>query len=223
MKHEDTETTLAQQQAEELDNMSPEAVSSSDQTEVVGTGENTPQYFPVSEGKLITLYILSFGLYGVYWFYKNWTLLQPRLDKKIFPVMRAIFSIFFTHSLFKLISQSAENLDRKHKFNANLMATVFVAAVVISNILDRVPVNSGMPDMLSDNTMIIISLIIFLLSTYPLAAVQATVNRLNNDILGYLNHRYSAWNYLLIITGGLLWLMLLLGLLADSMGLVPAH
>ena len=73
---------IAQQQAEELDNMSPEAVSSSDQTEVVvGIDENTPQYFPVSEGKLITLYILSFGLYGVYWFYKNWTLLQPRMRR----------------------------------------------------------------------------------------------------------------------------------------------
>ena len=223
MKHEDTETTPAQQQAEELDSMSPETVRSNDPAEVVGTGENTLQYFPVSEGKLITLYILSFGLYGVYWFYKNWTLQQPRLDKKIFPVMRAVFSIFFTHSLFKLISQSAANLDRKHRFNANLMATIFVAAVVISNILDRVSVNSGMPDTLSDNTMIIISLIIFLLSSYPLVVVQATVNRLNNDILGFLNHRYSAWNYLLIITGGLLWLMLLLGLLADSMGLVPAH
>ena len=38
------------------------------------TEENKIDFFPVSEGKLITLYILSFCVYGVYWFYKNWKL-----------------------------------------------------------------------------------------------------------------------------------------------------
>ncbi len=45
--------------------------------------KNSTAFFPVSEGKLITLYILSFGLYGVYWFYKNWKLQQKSMDKKI--------------------------------------------------------------------------------------------------------------------------------------------
>ena len=129
-----------------------------DQADDITTSENTLEYFPVSEGKLITLYILSFGLYGVYWFYRNWTLQQARMDKKIFPVLRAIFSIFFTHSLFRQINKSAEHLDEEHKFNANLMATLFVAAVVISNVLDRLSVNTGILQALSDNTVIIISL-----------------------------------------------------------------
>ena len=223
MNEPGTEIKSCDDPAESLNNMRSEPVANdNDQADEIATSEDTLEYFPVSEGKLITLYILSFGLYGVYWFYKNWTLQQARMDKKIFPLMRAIFSIFFTHSLFRRIKHSAHNLEKKHSFNANLMATLFVVAVVISNLLDRVSVNSGMLDMLSDNTMIIISLIIFLLSAYPLAAVQATVNRLNNDILGYLNHKYSAWNYLLIFIGGLLWLMLLLGLLTNSMGLAPA-
>jgi hypothetical protein len=102
------------------------------------------------------------------------------------------------------------------------MATLFVAAVVIGNTLDRLSVNTGILQSLSDNTVIIISLVIFLLSVYPLVAVQATVNRINNDMLGYLNHRYSIWNYLLIASGSILWLMVVLGLLAESMGLVPA-
>lgn len=179
------------------------------------------EFFPVSEGKLITLYILSFGLYGVYWFYKNWKLQQPKMDKKIFPVLRAIFSIFFTHSLFNRINKSAQKLEDKHRFNANLLATLFVGAVIVSNVLDRVSVNTSVLDMLSDNAVIISSLIIFLLSAYPLVVVQATVNRINNDILGYLNHRYSLWNYLLIVAGIASWIMLALGILAQSMGLVP--
>jgi hypothetical protein len=51
--------------------------------------------------------------------------------------------------------------------------------------------------------------------------VQATVNRINNDMLGYLNHKYSVWNYLLIALGVIAWLMLAMGLLAESLGLVP--
>ena len=187
--------------------------------------ENQPEFFPVSEGKLITLYILSFGLYGIYWFYKNWKLQQPKMDKKIFPVMRAIFSIFFTHALFNRINKSAENqnLEQKHKFNANLLATIFVAAVIIGNLLDPVSMSTSILESLTSKTVITASLVIFIISVYPMVTVQATVNRINNDILGYLNYKYSLWNYLLIVLGALIWLMLAMGLLAQSMGLVPVQ
>jgi hypothetical protein len=204
---------------EDVQQATPE-VSNDTDTETDGS-ESELQYFPVSEGKLITLYIFSFGLYGVYWFYKNWKLQQPTMDKNIFPLLRAIFSIFFTHSLFNRINRSAEHLEQKHKFNANLLATFFVVAVVVGNLLDRVAVNISLLENLSDNTLIITSLIIFLSSAYPLAAVQATVNRINNDILGYLNYKYSLWNYLLIAIGTIFWALVALALLADSMGLVP--
>ena len=179
------------------------------------------KFFPVSEGKLITLYILSFGLYGVYWFYKNWKLQQPLMDKKIYPVWRAIFSIFFTHSLFKRIDQQAVNLAQQDKFNANILATFFVAAIVISNVLDRLSTTSLLQNMTS-STVIITSLVLFLLSTYPLVRVQATVNRINHDMLGYLNHKYSLWNYVLIVFGAVFWFMLAMGLLVESLGLVVA-
>lgn len=192
-----------------------------DNDKETGSTGSSLEYFPVSEGKLITLYILSFGLYGIYWFYKNWKLQQVRMDKKIFPLMRAIFSIFFTHALFRRIDKSADQLENKHRFNANLLATLFVAAVVVGNLLDRVLLSAGILPGLSETTVIIISLIIFMLSAYPLTVVQATANRINGDILGYLNHKYSLWNYLMIAVGSVFWLMLALGLLAESIGLVP--
>lgn len=211
MNETDTEFKSAQYQAE-------------DQTaeEDISPG-NTVEFFPVSEGKLITLYILSFGLYGIYWFYKNWKLQQNKIDKKIFPVLRAIFSIFFTHSLFNRINNSAGNLPQKHRFNANILATIFVGAIIFSNIIDPVSLNTSLLEDLPSSGIFITSLIIFLLSVYPLVVVQATVNRINNDMLGYLNHKYSLWNYLLIVLGVLFWLMLAMGLLAQSMGLVPVQ
>jgi hypothetical protein len=182
--------------------------------------ENETPFFPVSEGKLITLYILSFGLYGIYWFQQNWKRQQPMMDKKIYPVWRAIFSIFFTHSLFKRIDQQAVHLPQQHKFNANVLATFFVAAIVVSNVVDRLSINTDIAQSITNTTLMITSIVLFLFSAYPLAKVQATVNRINNDMLGYLNHKYSAWNYVLIILGIVSWLMLAMGLLAESMGLV---
>ena len=182
--------------------------------------ENETPFFPVSEGKLITLYILSFGLYGIYWFQQNWKRQQPMMDKKIYPVWRAIFLIFFTHSLFKRIDQQAVHLPQQHKFNANALAIFFVAAIVVSNVIDRLSINTDMAQSITNTILIITSLVLFLFSAYPLAKVQATINRINNDMLGYLNHKYSVWNYVLIILGTVSWLMLAMGLLAESMGLV---
>ena len=177
-------------------------------------------FFPVSEGKFITLYIMSFGLYGVYWFYKNWKLQQPVMDKKIYPVWRAIFSIFFAHSLFNRIDQSASHLEKQHRFNANVLATFFIVTIVASNILENLSGSSHVLFDMSANSIIIISLVLFLLSTYPMVKVQSTVNRINNDMLGYLNHRYSLWNYVLIALGAFAWATIGLGLLAGFMGIV---
>jgi len=177
--------------------------------------KETVRFFPVSEGKLITLYIVSFGMYAVYWFYKNWQLQQPLMDKKISPTWRAIFSIFFTHALFKRIDQQAVHLDKKNRFSANILATLFVAAIIVSNILDRLTMGVGIFDETSQNSIIIISLALFFLSIYPMVKVQATVNRINDDMLGYLNHKYSFWNYILVVVGSLLWLLFALGTLTE--------
>ncbi len=216
MNESSTEHQIGQPSTDEKNLVSAE-------TEASGNSESTPEFFPVSEGKLITLYILSFGLYGFYWFYKNWQLQQPKMDKKISPFLRAMFSIFFTHSLFKRIDEKAKNLEKKDKFNANILATAFVGAVIVSNLLDRISMNSGLLVGMTSSKIIITSVILFLLSTYPLVKVQATVNRINNDMLGYLNHKYSIWNYLLIALGIIFWLMMAMGLLAQSTGMIPTQ
>lgn len=217
-----SEAVLADSETVNNEQPAPPVSASLKAGQPLGTGSNTA-FFPVSEGKLMTLYILSFGLYGVYWFYKNWKLQQASIDKKIHPVLRAIFSIFFTHSLFNRINLQAGHLEKKHKFNANVLATFFVAAIIISNILDRLSVTSGAMETTTTTVTGIISVALFLLSAYPLVKVQATVNRINNDLLGYLNYKYSLWNYILIVPGSVFWLLIAITLLAESTGLAVAE
>ncbi len=123
----------------------------------------------------------------------------------------------------EIINEKAKALERKDTFNANGLATLFVGAVIASSFLDRTSMNSGMLAGMTSNKVIITSLILFILSTYPLVKVQATVNRINNDILGYLNHKYSVWNYLLMALGIIFWLMMAMGLLAQSVEMIPAQ
>jgi hypothetical protein len=186
--------------------------------------ENTDNivFFPVSEGKLITLYLLSFGFYGMYWFYKNWQILAPEMGKKIYPFWRAVFSIFFVHSLFKRIEHKASHLEHRHRYNSLALSVIFILCTLLSQLLDPSSVPSdGWQN--AGQYLVAVSLLLFAASAYPLVKVQSTVNRLNNDILGYLNNRYTGWNYLLISVGGFLWAIIILGYVAQSMGFAPAQ
>ncbi|MDF5828479.1 hypothetical protein P4233_13630 [Pseudomonas aeruginosa] len=52
--------------------------------------------FVTSLGKMSVLFLLTLGLYGVYWMYKHWKAQQPQMERRISPVWRAIFGIFFS-------------------------------------------------------------------------------------------------------------------------------
>ena len=41
------------------------------------------RYFPVSPAKFVVLSLLTFGIYGIYWFYKNWRYVRERDDSTI--------------------------------------------------------------------------------------------------------------------------------------------
>ena len=66
-------------------------------------------YFSVSNRKLLVMTLSSFGLYGLYWFYKNWTIIQKRDSAAIRPFWRAFFAPFFCHPCFKDIQPGKTN------------------------------------------------------------------------------------------------------------------
>ena len=110
----------------ELETQTPQTVMETDSNPATGD----QAYFSVSPTKLKWLYLATFGLYGIYWFYKNWKLQQPYIDGKIMPVMRGIFSIFFAHALTKRIKQSMLRQDipeNKHLLQPCLFYWSFLA------------------------------------------------------------------------------------------------
>jgi len=49
-------------------------------------------YFPVSPRKFVAMSVLTWGLYEIYWFYKNWSFVRARDRSGILPWARALFA-----------------------------------------------------------------------------------------------------------------------------------
>ena len=171
-------------------------------TELNAAGEN--QYFTVSQYKFSVMYIMTLGLYSVYWFYKNWKLQQPYMEKTIWPTWRAVFSIFFTHSLFERIRLSAEQRRITTNYSYGVMASSFVVLMIVGNVLGNLETED------SFGVISIISVLILMIALYPLYMVQDTINQLNNDPHGVFNNDITLINYVFIVLGFLIWLILFL-------------
>ena len=65
--------------------------------------EGTPDDYVVAKTKFWVLFVGTFSLYGVYWFYRQWDAQKERNGLNIWPIWRAVFSIFFTLLLTKRI------------------------------------------------------------------------------------------------------------------------
>lgn len=189
----------------ELESQTPEAGTVTDMDPAAGDSA----YFSVSSTKLKWLYLATFGLYGIYWFYKNWKLQQPYIERKIMPVMRGIFSIFFAHALTKRIKQSMLRQAVPENKHLGFLATMFVLLLVLGNVASTLADNGVVPPYFN-----IIWLVMFYLSVFPLIELQDKINLLKDDPIGSINSRYDWRGYAALLIGAVLWLLAILGAVA---------
>lgn len=162
-----------------------------------------PPYFPVSTTKLVVMTLCTFGLYEVYWFYKNWSLIKKRDAVEIMPFWRAFFSIFFCHGCFKHIQTTADKLGVK-SFSAEGMA----AGWVIASLLWRLPDPFWLVSMCA---------LLFLLP------VQNTVNEINAAAApGHEpNSGFGGLNIVGVVVGGLLLVLGVVGAFMPDAAALP--
>ncbi len=191
--------------------MTDNNIYTSPQAELNIESSNTTDYlfFPTSQLKLLMLFIATFGLYSVYWFYKNWKLQKQRHHENISPVLRAIFYIFFTHKLFYRIENQSIKQSITIKWSASFLATLFVSLIIISNFSDTI---SGRNEEVS--VMDYISLLILFVVAYILYKVQNVINHINGDIQGKINSTFSLYNIIFLILGSIVWFLVIVGLFA---------
>jgi hypothetical protein len=166
-----------------------------------------PSYYQVSLLKLALMLFASFGLYEIFWFYRHWLSAKRKFNLKIQPALRGIFFIFFTHELFRIISDHAKHLKISIRWNSSFLATMFIIIVIVDRIWD------GLGNITTkDSAWYSIAILLIGLSSIPLLIVQKTANTLNGDPDCNISGKLRPLNFLLIIPGILLWLLVIIGL-----------
>lgn len=67
------------------------------------SGSGAP-FYTVSLVKLTVMMFVTCGLYGIHWYYKNWSRYKAYSATPIWPVMRTLFCFFYIPSLFSKVN-----------------------------------------------------------------------------------------------------------------------
>lgn len=158
------------------------------------TGASGAGLYVVSIPKLVILDVLTLRVYSVYWFYKHWEV-HRREGARISPLARAIFSVFFVHSLFRSIDASAREQGFTPAWNAGTQATAFVGLTIAGTLFGR-----------SDSVAVaLVSTALSLSSVLPIAAAQKIANLASGDESGRSNSGLTTESVLAGLLGLVLW------------------
>jgi len=160
--------------------------------------QTEPLYLYISSARLVLMSILSFGIYEVYWLYKNWWYLKNREHLDIKPFWRGWFGIFFCHSLLHHIYNDDEcNAIQQPQFSHSTLATIWVILILIANIVGRFPGAT-----LSMMSALIPSYLCFV-------PVQNYINSVMKKRSPSLRHyRWSAGHTVSLVPGLIIWILL---------------
>lgn len=160
------------------------------------SGDVGVTFFPVTPAKLAVMSLLTWGLYEIAWFYRNWKFLKDKRGFDVLPWARGLFGPVFSFSLFRVFKEYARQHDVALTFNPTGLALAYIGLLA----LYRLP---SPFDLLSSFTFI------------PLMVAQRGINVLNARLYPDIkpSGRFSGWNIFGIVVGGLLWLLVIAGLI----------
>jgi hypothetical protein len=168
-----------------------DSMTSVDFSKNVGT-----PFFPTSTTKLAIMSLCTFGIYELFWFYKNWKFLKEKHNFKIRPFWRAWFSVFFCYSFFKIVKKYSKQHQVKADYKPGQLTFVFVLLYVTWQAPDPIWIFSS-------------------LTFIPLLSVQKVINNLNTQLFPNfdINSKFSGWNIFGIILGSIWWTLIISGMI----------
>jgi hypothetical protein len=144
-------------------------------------------FFQVSKMKLIVLSVFTFGIYELYWFYKNWKFLKETQDLKIEPFWRTFFAPFFCYSLFKRIQEYAKKNNVRAEYSPGWLTAGYIIL--------------GMAWIMHNPFWHISYLTV--LTFLPARSVIDALNAKSTSTIK--NDQFSGWNIIALVFGVILW------------------
>jgi hypothetical protein len=162
--------------------------------------------YVVSTKKFWIMMVTTLGLYSVYWFYRNWKQYKLAVRDDVWPIPRAIFNIFFTHSLCRFVSDRIRRDGISYDWSPGAIATTYVVFVLIERVADRM--NRGPnPEVLLD----IAGIVALFAAVLMLWRIQLAINVACHDGRGESNDHLSAANYAWMAVGLVLVALFIVG------------
>jgi hypothetical protein len=165
------------------------------------------EFYVVSKRKLAILFLSTFTLYILYWYYKNWDRYKgrhpeaSRFGSTVSPVPRAAFWMFFAHALFRKVKAYGRGQPEIARWRSGWHATVLVALMLLANFID-VLIGGTAGDIASFASVFIL--------LPPFLTAQAKINLSCGDPEGKGNDRLSKANWAWVIAGGVLWVLVMM-------------
>ena len=146
------------------------------------------RFFAVSKLKLTILSLCSFGIYGLYWFYKNWEAEKNHPGgEDISPFSRTLFAPFYAYSFFQKVNEEAKGIGIPFHLTPSVLAIGFFLLCVSGRLPDPY-------------------WLISLLSFIPLLPVVDCISKINahSNPLAIKNDNFTSSNWILIVCSGIL-------------------
>ncbi|MGH8028661.1 MAG: hypothetical protein ACREO3_01875 [Arenimonas sp.] len=198
MTTEATEAAASLPDAVAIDPYAPPEAGLSDPAQA--TPRN--RYYVVSAAKYWSLELVTTGLYGLVWMYQHWAHIKRASRGDEWPVMRAIFPVFFMHSLAAEIDQTLRRARIIHAWAPAGMATGAVVGLIAARLFDRVPAT-----VVSENAAMGISMALVAVIAAFKWRIQVAANLACGDPEGRGNGTFSTANIVWLVLFGLFWLL----------------
>jgi hypothetical protein len=148
----------------------------------LGTSDTAtdPFYLSIPLSRYLLMSFFTLGLYQTYRIYKNWEYVKNRDNLQIHPFWRAVFGIFFCHSLMKQIHD--DPLLQQHKpadFNPTGLAAGWIIFSIGGNLANRL-LDKLFPDEVEVTLLVILLLLAVQISCF--VPVQQYVNAVNEAL-----------------------------------------
>lgn len=176
------------------------------EAEIVVSQTESKEFYVVAPSKFLLLFILTVGFYGLYWFYKNFDQYRKFNNESLWPIPRALFSIFFAHSLTNKINDRLEQQKSNLFWSPGLYATLYVVFLIVDRVSARMAMR-GVGEPWSD----IVSLMTIFVIAAVLLPVQKAANEACGDPKGESNKSLTPANYAWLIVGSIYWLFIAFG------------
>jgi hypothetical protein len=93
-------------------------------------------FFSVPTARFVFFNLITFGLYQLWWFYKNWGRVKERTGKDLSPFWRAVFSPLFCFQFVRTVRSTSEKVAVQAPLSVGLITAGYLVLLMCERLPD---------------------------------------------------------------------------------------